>query len=108
MWWLLALTRVLVIFCLLPTLGLHSVRTAAGTLHNYETISGMRFALYTNNNTEGSPSIRSALQHIYTELWVELVVRSPLYRVGGEIDVKSTNFEQKLDVYLSSMPWFRT
>lgn len=86
--------------------GLHSVRTSAGTLHNYETISGMRFALYTNNNTEGSPSIRTALKYIYTELWVELVVRSPLYRVG-EVDVKSTNFEQKLDAYLGSMPWFR-
>jgi hypothetical protein len=68
----------------------------------------MRFALYTNNITEASPSIRAALQHIYTELWVELVVRSPLYRSDCEMDIKSTNFEQKLDAYLSFMPWFRS
>lgn len=68
----------------------------------------MRIALYTTNNTDGSPSIRSALKYIYTELWVELVVRSPLYRVGqGDVDVRSTNFEPKLDAYLGSMPWFR-
>ena len=76
-------------------------------MHNYETISGMRFALYTTNSIEGAPSVRSALRHIYTELWVELVVRSPLYRVGDEMDIVATNFEPKLDAYLSSMPWFR-
>jgi hypothetical protein len=88
--------------------GLHSVKTAAGTLHNYETISGMRIALYADNssNDDTSPSIRTALKYIYTELWVELVVRSPLY-TPGEMDIRSTNFEQKLDAYLGSMPWFR-
>lgn len=98
----------LTFLCLLSSLvGLHSVKTAAGTLHNYETISGMRIALYTDNkSTEASPSIRTALKYIYTELWVELVVRSPLYR-PGEMDIRSTNFEPKLDSYLSSMPWFR-
>jgi hypothetical protein len=87
--------------------ALHSIKTAAGTLHNYETISGMRIALYTdNNNIDASPSIRTALKYIYTELWVELVLRSPLY-VPNNIDIRSTNFEQKLDAYLGSMPWFR-
>jgi hypothetical protein len=67
----------------------------------------MRIALYTdNNNIDGSPSIRTALKYIYTELWVELVLRSPLY-VPNNIDIRSTNFEQKLDAYLGSMPWFR-
>lgn len=67
----------------------------------------MRVALYTdNNNTEASPAIRTALKYIYTDLWVELVVRSPLY-TPGEMDIRSTNFEQKLDAYLTPMPWFR-
>ena len=93
--------------CYALSAALHSVKTAAGTLHNYETISGMRIALYTdNNNTDASPSIRTALKYIYTELWVDLVLRSPLY-IPNNIDIRSTNFEQKLDAYLGSMPWFR-
>ena len=85
--------------------------------------------MFTNNDAQvalsskgvASPSIRDALRHIYTEIWVETVVRSPLYRPGkmvsadeggsditmGKFDIRSTNFEKKLDVFLQSMPWFR-
>mmetsp|Transcript_6793 Transcript_6793/g.9888 ORF Transcript_6793/g.9888 Transcript_6793/m.9888 type:complete len:177 (-) Transcript_6793:122-652(-) len=106
--------------------AVYSVRTGAATLHNYETRSGLRFAMYTNNDIQQTTgkgdgkftSVREALQHIYSEIWVEFVVRSPLYRPGelaassqsqkgiGKFDIRSTNFEQKLDAYLSSMPWF--
>ncbi|KAL3785292.1 hypothetical protein ACHAWO_005091 [Cyclotella atomus] len=117
------------------TPALHSVKTGANTLHCYETLSGLRIALYTNNNptmnavgsragVENSrTSFQAALKHIYSEIWVECVVRSPLYRPrdirvnegegmdvdGGEgrFDIRSTNFEQKLDAFLQSMPWFR-
>ncbi|EJK46289.1 hypothetical protein THAOC_35048 [Thalassiosira oceanica] len=116
--------------------ALNSVRTGAGTCHCYETISGLRIALYTNNNpvmnkigdraagVTSKTSFQTALKHIYSELWVECVVRSPLYRpediqvdpipldgrdvnTGNKFDIKSTNFEEKLDAYLQSMPWFR-
>ncbi|KAL7519294.1 hypothetical protein ACHAWX_004077 [Stephanocyclus meneghinianus] len=114
--------------------ALHSVKTGACTLHCYETISGLRIALYTNNNPtmnaigsragveNARTSFQAALKHIYSELWVECVVRSPLYRPGdirvnegessndggvGRFDIKSTSFEQKLDAFLQSMPWFR-
>mmetsp|Transcript_18904 Transcript_18904/g.26011 ORF Transcript_18904/g.26011 Transcript_18904/m.26011 type:complete len:179 (-) Transcript_18904:174-710(-) len=109
--------------------GLFSVRTGASTIHNYETLSGLRFAMYTNNELSkkypGAPSVRDALRHIYTEIWMDTVVRSPLYRPGelqaagegggevagesmmGRFEVGSTNFEGRLDVYLRAMPWFR-
>jgi len=114
--------------------ALQSVRTGAGTLHCYETVSGLRIALYTNNNPimntigargpggdSSKTSFQTALKHIYSEIWVECVVRSPLYRPediqveplegrdnnAGRFDIKSTNFEGKLDAYLASMPWFR-
>ena len=119
--------------------GLHSIRTGASTLHNYETLSGLRFAMYTTNDVGGADtssssrrssaaaesnvSVRNALQHIYTELWVESVIKSPLYRPGemstvgqsssgsagggDAFDIRSTNFEKKLDAFLQSMPWFR-
>jgi len=114
-------------------IALHSVRTGASTLHNYETLSGLRFAMYTDNNTgssaknssqHGNNTIRDALRHIYTDIWVECVIRSPLYRHGaipepgskssidngsviGKVDIKSTLFEKRLDEYLMSMPWFK-
>mmetsp|Transcript_1323 Transcript_1323/g.1842 ORF Transcript_1323/g.1842 Transcript_1323/m.1842 type:complete len:158 (-) Transcript_1323:1205-1678(-) len=93
--------------------GLHSVRTGASTLHMYETANGLRFVLYTDNGSKGQdgPSIRSALRHIYTEIWVDSVVRSPLYRCpddnSKQFDISSTNFEGRLDAYLGSMPWLR-
>jgi len=67
-------------------------------------------------------SFQAALKHIYSEIWVECVVRSPLYQPGdicvnegemekgdntGRFDIRSTNFEPKLDAFLQSMPWFR-
>ena len=89
--------------------------------------------MYTNNdklqssgkNDTKAPSVREALQHIYSDIWVDYVVRSPLYRPSdlivnssgqpdgqimpgqGKFDIRSTNFERKLDAYLASMPWFR-
>ncbi len=118
--------------------SVHSVKTGAGTLHCYETISGIRIALYTNNNPimttlgarkgeQRDTSFQGALKYIYSEIWVECVVRSPLYRPGdiqvdplpqqpagestmdesGRFDIKSTNFESRLDAYLASMPWFK-
>ena len=107
-------------------------------MHNYETLSGLRFAMYTTNDVGGADassssrrssaaaesnvSVRDALRHIYTELWVESVIKSPLYRPGemstvgqrssgsgggDAFDIRSTNFEKKLDAFLQSMPWFR-
>lgn len=90
--------------------GLHSVHTGAGTLHNFETQSGLRFALFTSNvSSQQNTSIRAALKHIYTDLWIEFVIRSPLYVASsqGDMNIASTNFEQKLDVYLGTMPWFK-
>lgn len=83
--------------------GLYSVKTGASTLYNYETASGLRFALYVTNpsasentmdaiaSAQIGSSIRSALAHIYNELWIQCVIRSPLYRptVSGSDNVNS-------------------
>mmetsp|Transcript_33395 Transcript_33395/g.67398 ORF Transcript_33395/g.67398 Transcript_33395/m.67398 type:complete len:85 (-) Transcript_33395:1212-1466(-) len=62
----------------------------------------------------GGVSVRDALRYVYTDLWVESVVKSPLYRPGEmseaaakSFDIASTQFEKRLDAYLQSMPWFR-
>jgi len=103
--------------------GLHAVRTGASTLFNFETTSGLRFALYCTNQNAGAIDyysdahsanqqqqqqviIRNALKFIYNDLWIPFVTRSPLYS-PTEPDVYSTNFEQKLDAYFAEQPWFR-
>lgn len=89
--------------------GLHSVKTDASTLYNYETGSGLRFALYVTDestNPSHANSIRNALSHCYNELWINYVTRSPLYTPTNP-NVKATNFEKILDDYFASHPWFR-
>lgn len=92
--------------------GLHSVKTGASTLYNYETSSGMRFALYVTGDNQSSThashatSIRQALAHVYHSIWIQSVTRSPLYRPTHP-NVSATNFEQSVDSYLGNQPWFR-
>ena len=105
-------------------LALYSVQTGAATIHSFETLSGLRFALYTSNDVPSTKSstrpskyeyaettsARDALRHIYSKVWVECVVRSPLYNskemLASDV-VRSTIFEKKLDEYISSLPWSR-
>jgi len=94
--------------------GLHSVKTGASTLHTYETASGLRFALYvtndisitSNNSSNNYSGIRTALQHIYDDLWIQCVIRSPLY-TPTHPNVTDTNFEAKLDGFLQAQTWYR-
>mmetsp|Transcript_12480 Transcript_12480/g.23916 ORF Transcript_12480/g.23916 Transcript_12480/m.23916 type:complete len:160 (+) Transcript_12480:96-575(+) len=88
--------------------GLQLIRTGAATLHTYETAGGHRLALYVTDDPQGihAAGIRKALQHIYHELWIQCVVRSPLYRPTAP-NVEDTNFPGKLQVYLANQPWFK-
>lgn len=99
--------------------SLHSVKTGSSTVHNFETLNGLRFTLYTSNDVpttidSTSPtdatviSARDVLKHIYSNIYVEQVVRSPLYTTDGkDFDINHTNFERDLDSYMKSIPWFR-
>jgi hypothetical protein len=84
--------------------GPHSVRTGAITLFNYETTSGLRFVLYATSSTSDK-SIRAALHHVYNDLWINCVTRSPLYAPTSP-NVQETNFEEKLDDFLRAQAWF--
>ena len=89
--------------------GIHSVQTRATTLYTFESNSGLRFALYMTNsdsNADYSKSVRAALKHIYNNLWINSVTRSPLYQPTAP-NVAATNFEQNLDSYLASQSWFK-
>ena len=89
--------------------SIHSVQTGASTLYSYESNSGLRFALYMANTVaavDAAKSIRASLSHIYHEIWINHVIRSPLY-IPTEPNVAATGFEQHLDTYLATQSWFR-
>ena len=88
--------------------SLQLIRTGAATLHTYETPSGHRLALYVTDDPQGihAAGIRKALVHIYHELWIQCVVRSPLYRPTAP-NVDETNFAGKLQAYLTNQPWYK-
>ena len=122
-------------------IDLHSIKTGSATVHNYVTPSGLHFALYTSHKVPPSSistattkpewaeatTAQEALRIIYAKIWIECVVKSPLYQPGNiksvdevdttmeeqsymvapKFDVATTNFEKRLDRYLSSLPWFR-
>ncbi len=135
------------------TSPLECVQTKSTKVHSYETLHGLRFAMYTSTDVQTSASssrggrnsaslssssntndlygssnseekvyARDVLRHVYAKIWVECVVRSPMYSPSAGISsgnsknisedkkafsVQSTNFEKELNTYLSSLPWFR-
>lgn len=72
-------------------------------LHYFETPTGLRFVLTTTKDF-GSVDIARHLREIYSEIYVEFVVKNPLYRRGTVIS--SELFSTKLDSYVQSLPCF--
>ena len=82
--------------------GLRSYRSAHYTLHHYEAPSGVKFIVNTDPVTK---DMRTQLQHIYANLFVEYVVKNPLYVPNEAIDM--TTFEAELEKYIRGLHFFR-
>ncbi|KAF6097860.1 trafficking protein particle complex 1 [Phyllostomus discolor] len=70
-------------------------------LHYYETPTGIKVVM---NTDLGVGPIRDVLHHIYSSLYVELVVKNPLCPLGQT--VQSELFRSRLDSYVRSLPFF--
>ncbi|XP_038051214.1 trafficking protein particle complex subunit 1-like [Patiria miniata] len=81
--------------------GFSSFCTSSYKLHFHETASGLKFVMNTSLNVG---SIHDELQHIYSAIFVEHVVRNPLSKLGQAID--SQLFKTKLDSYVRGLPFF--
>ncbi|KAM6307806.1 trafficking protein particle complex subunit 1 isoform 2-T2 [Podargus strigoides] len=81
--------------------GFLSFHTSRYRLHYLETPSGLRLALSTD---PGVPSAREALRHIYSNLFVELVVKNPL--CPPREPVQSELFRSRLDTFVRGLPFF--
>lgn len=86
-----------------PNEGLQTLKTNTFTLHYLQTLSGLRFILNTDND---AGDLRPSLRHIYANLWVELIVKSPLYDPKSASPVASPLFDQALENYVRSLQCF--
>ena len=83
--------------------GLLAIKTDSYTLHSYETLTGYRFILVTDN---AAGDLRQNLHHIYAQLWVECVVKSPIQDLSTGKKVGSPLFEHQLDAYVEHLSCF--
>ncbi|XP_050075817.1 trafficking protein particle complex subunit 1 [Anopheles maculipalpis] len=86
-----------------PREGFLYYKTNKYALHYLEVPSGLKFVLNTDNTSTG---IREFLQNIYTKIWVEYVVRNPLWTLGTP--VTSDIFKAKLDDFVKQSPLYGT
>ncbi|XP_054771251.1 trafficking protein particle complex subunit 1-like [Lytechinus pictus] len=70
-------------------------------LHFFETPSGLKFIL--NSSLNVGP-MREILQHLYSAIYVDLIVRNPLCPLNKPIE--SMLFKTKLDAYIRGLPAF--
>ncbi|XP_053954495.1 trafficking protein particle complex subunit 1 [Anastrepha ludens] len=78
-----------------PREGFLYYKTNRYALHYLETPSGLKFVLYTDT---AALNVKELLQQLYSKVWVEYVVRDPLWSPGTP--VTSELFQTKLDEFI--------
>ncbi|GJQ74770.1 hypothetical protein Trydic_g21615 [Trypoxylus dichotomus] len=77
--------------------GFLCYKTSKYTLHYLEIASGLKFVINTDNNAQG---VRELLQQIYSQIYVEYVVKNPLTTINQPI--QSDLFKTKLDNFVKA------
>ncbi|XP_029943723.1 trafficking protein particle complex subunit 1 isoform X2 [Salarias fasciatus] len=81
--------------------GFLSFQTSKYRLHYYETPSGLKFVLNTDLSVSNA---RETLQHIYSSLYVELVVKNPV--CPSSLSLDSELFCSRLDAFIRALPYY--
>ncbi|XP_061566075.1 trafficking protein particle complex subunit 1 [Cololabis saira] len=81
--------------------GFQSFQTSKYRLHYYETPSGLKFVMNTDLSV---PNARETLQHIYSNLYVELIVKNP--GVSWTQTLDSELFSSRLDAFIRALPFY--
>ncbi|KAG7396045.1 Trafficking protein particle complex subunit 1 [Phytophthora boehmeriae] len=84
--------------------GLQRYQTNSYTCHQYETPSGLRFILMTDNQ---AGDMTTTLKYIYSQIYVETVVNNPLSDTKSGKPITSQLFRAQLIQYLENQPCFR-
>jgi len=78
--------------------GFYACSTNAFKLHYFETLSGHRFVLLTDL---AAGDMREQLRNIYSQIFVECLVKNPLWQPGEEIT--NPHFVEKLERYIAQL-----
>jgi hypothetical protein len=84
--------------------GMQRFQTNAYTCHEYETPSGLRFVMMTDNQ---AGDLTPTLKYIYAQIYVDTVVGNPLSDTKSGKPITSQLFRSQLTQYLESQPCFR-
>ncbi|XP_012284074.1 trafficking protein particle complex subunit 1 [Orussus abietinus] len=76
-------------------------KTSKYTLHYLETPSGLKFVLNTDNVAQ---NVRNLLQQLYSQVYLEYVVKNPLCQLNEPI--QSELFKLKVDELMKNSPIF--
>eukprot|EP01133_Synstelium_polycarpum_P000246 gene246-299_t len=79
----------------------HCFKTTTYKLHFYETLSCVKFVILSDPNT---PDLREELKKIYSSIFVEYVVKNPLYQPNSLI--KCELFITQLNGLVKQIPYF--
>ncbi|CRK94665.1 CLUMA_CG008165, isoform A [Clunio marinus] len=82
-----------------PREGFLFYKTNKYALHYFETPSGLKFVLNTDTSSTG---VKEILQQLYAKIFVEYVIRNPLWTPGTPI--ASDLFKVKLDDFIKQCP----
>ncbi|KAF8929143.1 TRAPP subunit bet5 [Dissophora ornata] len=91
--------------------GFIAYKTSHYKLHYYETLTGLKLVL---NSDPGVESLQQALRQIYTQLYVELVVKNPLASASlaaGNVNPETMGaegFRSGVDRFVRSLTMFDT
>eukprot|EP00386_Alphamonas_edax_P009551 GDKI01031377.1.p1 GENE.GDKI01031377.1~~GDKI01031377.1.p1 ORF type:complete len:145 (+),score=14.85 GDKI01031377.1:53-487(+) len=83
--------------------GFNCITTPLFKLHYYETMSGYKLVFMTDPTVQ---SMVPHLQRIYSDIFLEHVIKAPGYTPGGQ--VASPSFQKELNSFVRSVPWFVT
>ncbi|KAG5192933.1 Sybindin-like protein [Tribonema minus] len=83
--------------------ALQSFTTDSYTLNFFETASGLRFVLNTDNR---AGDLTAILRHIYGNIFVDLVVKHPMFEPKAGVPLQLPMFEEELEKYMKSLPCF--
>ncbi|CAF0940268.1 unnamed protein product [Adineta ricciae] len=83
--------------------GFLSFKTNCYKLHYYETATGHKFVLNTDNNVG---NIRDILHQLYSTIFVNYIVKNPRASAVDVIDSDQEIFIEKLDEFISNLSIF--
>jgi len=84
--------------------GFQSFRTSQYRLNLYETPTKVKFVLNTDTAVT-HPVVRDLLKKLHSQVYVEFVVKNPLYQQGTPIE--SQLFTTKLDEFVQTFAFFK-